>query len=993
MKRNTGGRTFYDSELLFVGANRNKKTAIVNKAGMPTGNLLVQPAFGPAKTMSIKKYTNEKKSIKNYVNRRRNQKKFNSRGMFNMYEVTTPNKPPSTPTYLPNYAAMAPQSTPSQSPSYNVPVVKIPNNAPIPNKLRNIDLCMPRDFLYREFRSGKNGYFNFIMSNNKNGFANVKLPTKNGPVQPGLSIIGSGAEAVSFVGCIDNKCKEKVAIKVGIALKSTNKSPIKKNYKSAPGVAEFKIQKDVYEKCKDETPHVVAPYEFTICTPEKTFVSIRNNKLKRALGEATAGVNVVPGSDRLVVAYYEFFNGGDLMTWMARHANTLTELDLKVILFQIIWTLDVLYRKIPGFRHNDIHLQNIFVKTGKDVDKTGFTKYGDFTVPNRGVFTALGDFGWAGSNNRPNPRVASGLWAAAGFTKNKTQRQDLHFFMIALLVSVPPKFKKAREFVKGFVTNAPNLLMRESATIKQNRLIANNKRIKSTGQLLASEYFKDFIKPRSPTKSLANSPVKSLANSPVKSLAKSPVKSLAKSPARPPVRPVKNKGRAEKNIINNIKKMVANSSGCGARATKGKNGIQGMSVSAMKQFIMLEGTDAARAAVRGVTKRKDVCNIIRSFRKGKILLGITMNSPQNKVETPKARPVANNNNGLRAYQMTVPELENFIMNKGTDEAIAKLANNPKRSGLVRIMRSFAKGRAKSGVQAQRGGRVTKSPNFINVARTGGANNATARVRQVRRAPALGPRSPLSRSEKRFVSLLRNRLYTRAGANNNNSMSNAYQNALRKFRNLKKAGLISANNIANARATINTLVPRAVKSPKPSGPAVRMMAIRKNAPVTATAAAINSKVDMYRYEMNGSLKSRKDIVNKFAIQGKLCKSYSRPQIDRILVRVGVNPKSVKSIADACIAIASKRMKQIKPKRSAKQMETNRNAIMAQAKKEYNLRLNAIGNRVQAAKKASSSANKRQINAGASQGRFGKVVPTKKVPLGKLLNRLSAKTGNQ
>ena len=287
MKRNTGGRTFYDSELLFVGANRNKKTAIVNKTGMPTGNLLVQPAFGPAKTMSIKKYTNEKKAIKNFTNRRRKQKEFNSRGMFNMYEVTTPNKPPSTPTYLPyspNYAAMAPQSTPSQSPSYNIPVVKIPNNAPIPNKLRNIDLCMPRDFLYREFRSGKNGYFNFIMSNNKNGFANVKLPNKNGPVQPGLSMIGSGAEAVSFVGCIDNKCKEKVAIKVGIALKSTNKSPIKKNYKSAPGVAEFKIQKDVYDKCKDETPHIVAPLRVYHLHPRKGICEHTQQQIEESTG-------------------------------------------------------------------------------------------------------------------------------------------------------------------------------------------------------------------------------------------------------------------------------------------------------------------------------------------------------------------------------------------------------------------------------------------------------------------------------------------------------------------------------------------------------------------------------------------------------------------------------------------------------------------------------------------------------------------------------------
>ena len=238
-------------------------------------------------------------------------------------------------------------------------------------------------------------------------------------------------------------------------------------------------------------------------------------------------------------------------------------------------------------------------------------------------------------------------------------------------------------------------------------------------------------------------------------------------------------------------------------------------------------------------------------------------------------------------------------------------------------------------------------------------------------------------------MLRNRIYNSLPAGNNydKRMENSYARAVRQFRNLKNAGLLNASNIANARATINNMMPRAVKSPKPSGPAIRMMAIRKNAPVTATGGAMNPKANMYRYEMNGALKSRKDIVNKFAIQGKLCKSYSRPEIDRMLVRVGVDPKTVKSIADACIAIASKRIKQIKPRRTPKQMGANRNAIMAEAKKEYNRRLNAQVERVQAAEKARVAANKRRINASAMKGpRVVKKTNATRKSLREILNRL-------
>ena len=228
-------------------------------------------------------------------------------------------------------------------------------------------LCLPQNFMYREFRipsSTKKSLFNFVEANNSNGFRNViRVPKK---ITPGLIPIGAGQQGTVLLGCLDDKCKTKVSIKVS------------KPGESEPAIREYKINKQVYERCINETPHILRPIMQMKCRGDK------------------------------IVTYYEFFNGGSLDKWWRRHAKKLKTDDIKVAMFQILYTMGIIYKNLPSFRHHDLHTGNVFIKTGDGVPKSGYTKYGKYEIKNNGMFTAVADFGFAHSPPHAHKNLLNG---------------------------------------------------------------------------------------------------------------------------------------------------------------------------------------------------------------------------------------------------------------------------------------------------------------------------------------------------------------------------------------------------------------------------------------------------------------------------------------------------------------------------------------------------------------------------------------------------------
>jgi hypothetical protein len=103
--------------------------------------------------------------------------------------------------------------------------------------------------------------------------------------------------------------------------------------------------------------------------------------------------------------------------------------------FQILVTLMTLQKKIPSFKHNDMHLGNVILDL--NFKTTGSIKYNTFYVPNIGLRALINDYGFANMSGLPNPKVVSKQYAGDfGIAPDSHKMYDAHFFLNALYIEL-----------------------------------------------------------------------------------------------------------------------------------------------------------------------------------------------------------------------------------------------------------------------------------------------------------------------------------------------------------------------------------------------------------------------------------------------------------------------------------------------------------------------------------------------------------------------------
>ena len=764
----------------------------------------------------------------------------------------------------------------------------------ITNRLREGYVCMPQTFMYRAFKAntGKS-YFNYVMAKNNGGVKNVSpLPPNYSQVSPsynvkggGITYVASGTEGATFMGCMDNTCKEKVLIKASVA---------NLPYRDSRPAMEFKINKDIFNKCKDATPHIVMPYIMNICSPEDAFLPMSDKRLSK---------NKITKDSRLAIGYYEFYNGGNLFSWMERRSKTFTEKQLRTIIFQMLWTMGIMYRKVPSFRHNDLHIQNIFIKTGDNIAKNGNTKYGKlFSVPNVGIMSAVGDFGWAKTDNKPHPNVNSGAFKNShGISKNTTPRHDVYVFLASLYLFLMEhnKFADTKRFIEKV------LGLKENQVINNIRLRANKKSIPTPELMLMNDYFKEFRVKK-----------------------ETAINVTKKSPAKKSTPPQNNK------LLSNIKRNIMStkeSDACGKRTAPKQGGIRAMSVEQMMAFIKDNGTPEAKAALdlyKKKPKRSQVCYILTTFRSGRKLAGLTVPVTKNNNKNNSNSNNNNNNNNIEMIalkpkkaitSMNKLELMNFIVSRG-----GSVPTNATMKNLVGMARAMNNSPRKP---------VIKKAKTINYVKINASRKAPRREK-----PAIVPAAnKLNATERRMLNTLTNRLFNNMPTNNN---ANVRRNKARKMAKNKMMALrkrvrnVFGNNThLNANMT-NNLVPPTVRNVAPSNK--KMSPVRKTMSpkprVAKVIRPVNGVVNMYKYTLNNNKNITENKITKgLRVDGKLVRTMPRADINKILRRVGMDPKTVKSKADAAKAVFVKRSKYVKRYQSKKAEEQSAKNFMDQIKK--------------------------------------------------------------
>jgi hypothetical protein len=115
------------------------------------------------------------------------------------------------------------------------------------------------------------------------------------------------------------------------------------------------------------------------------------------------------------VTFTEFIDGGSLPNWMNRMNAKLDDDFMQNLISQVLHILAFIQKRMPSFRHNDLHLDNILVKQNPN------GKYPTYV---------LNDFGWASMGPKSNPLVNGAKHAETfGIGPITSSRYDMHLFL------------------------------------------------------------------------------------------------------------------------------------------------------------------------------------------------------------------------------------------------------------------------------------------------------------------------------------------------------------------------------------------------------------------------------------------------------------------------------------------------------------------------------------------------------------------------------------
>ena len=232
-----------------------------------------------------------------------------------------------------------------------------------------------------------------------------------------LTPLGKGRQGIVFAAKQMGGNKRPFAVKV-----APRDLAAQKRGEPQPADIEFNIQDAV----QIYTPNVVRVYKNMRCLDfiEPSRMDMPNVQNSARYDKARQGIILM-----------EFATGGSLDSWLKKKAKVDDEI-MAHIISDILGALSKIQNNQPEFRHNDLHMQNVF-------------------VADRGFL--IGDFGWARlkkSGTNPAVNTANGTKTASfwGVGPKTDVRYDHHLFLNELLTWAmkhsPADHPKAIEFLK-----------------------------------------------------------------------------------------------------------------------------------------------------------------------------------------------------------------------------------------------------------------------------------------------------------------------------------------------------------------------------------------------------------------------------------------------------------------------------------------------------------------------------------------------------------------
>ena len=138
--------------------------------------------------------------------------------------------------------------------------------------------------------------------------------------------------------------------------------------------------------------------------------------------------NYKPNTNASIIIM-EYCEDGTIYEWLLENHDTISTREWSTILFHILYTLAIIQQKYPSFRHNDLRLQNVLIKS-YDSDITHTINGYKFSPYNIGVIPKICDFDWCTIldlvDNNKIPDDSDNMYH---ISSQENKYYDMHYFI------------------------------------------------------------------------------------------------------------------------------------------------------------------------------------------------------------------------------------------------------------------------------------------------------------------------------------------------------------------------------------------------------------------------------------------------------------------------------------------------------------------------------------------------------------------------------------
>ena len=152
----------------------------------------------------------------------------------------------------------------------------------------------------------------------------------------------------------------------------------------------------------------------------------------------------------------EWADNGDLLAYLKNNYNNsnFSNIEWKVIFFQLFSVLSVIQNKYPSFRHNDLKANNILLTQNTSSDSTLIYNLGErkYRIPNLGYNVKLCDFDFACIPGIvDNQKVGLNWTKKLNIVSKQNRYYDINYFFNTLKNFIPKLMETIPEETRNFI--------------------------------------------------------------------------------------------------------------------------------------------------------------------------------------------------------------------------------------------------------------------------------------------------------------------------------------------------------------------------------------------------------------------------------------------------------------------------------------------------------------------------------------------------------------